>query len=85
MTLRMSEHSHTCLNCNQKLFGNFCANCGQKADTHRITPKHTVTVQDSENSEGQIIPESDILGWHNPLSGGSDMVGRIEDTDMTEE
>jgi hypothetical protein len=38
----MSEQSHTCLNCSQKLFGNFCANCGQKADTHRITPKHFI-------------------------------------------
>lgn len=35
----MSNH-HECLNCNEKLVGNFCYNCGQKADTHRITTKH---------------------------------------------
>ena len=26
-----------CLNCENKLRGRFCHNCGQKADTHRIT------------------------------------------------
>ena len=29
-----------CKNCDQPLNGNFCANCGQKADIHRITFKH---------------------------------------------
>ncbi|CAM4114494.1 DUF3667 domain-containing protein [Flavobacterium antarcticum] len=29
-----------CLNCNQITEGNFCSNCGQKTDTHRITAKH---------------------------------------------
>lgn len=31
---------HTCPNCNAPTHGNFCANCGQKTDTHRITIKH---------------------------------------------
>lgn len=30
----------TCLNCNAKIENNFCSNCGQKTDTHRITLKH---------------------------------------------
>jgi hypothetical protein len=30
----------TCLNCNTPLTGKFCFECGQKADTHRITAKH---------------------------------------------
>jgi hypothetical protein len=34
------SHSTTCLNCEEKLNGNFCSNCGQKSDTHRITLKH---------------------------------------------
>jgi len=29
-----------CKNCDATLSGNFCANCGQKADIHRITFKH---------------------------------------------
>lgn len=29
-----------CLNCHEAVSGNFCANCGQKTDTHRITFKH---------------------------------------------
>lgn len=33
----MSKH---CLNCNTSLHGKYCNNCGQKADTHRITAKH---------------------------------------------
>lgn len=33
------EH-HNCLNCDTQLIGKFCSNCGQKADTHRITFKH---------------------------------------------
>lgn len=32
--------SSTCLNCDALLERNFCSNCGQKADTHRITVKH---------------------------------------------
>ena len=30
----------TCLNCNTEIENNFCSNCGQKTDTHRITLKH---------------------------------------------
>lgn len=33
------EHKN-CLNCGEALTGKFCAECGQKADTHRISPKH---------------------------------------------
>jgi len=33
----MSKH---CLNCHTNLHGKYCINCGQKADTHRITAKH---------------------------------------------
>lgn len=29
-----------CLNCNEKLQGNFCIHCGQSAKTHRFTAKH---------------------------------------------
>jgi hypothetical protein len=29
-----------CLNCDAPLQGKFCPNCGQKADSHRITTKH---------------------------------------------
>jgi len=29
-----------CLNCNEATERNFCSNCGQKTDTHRITLKH---------------------------------------------
>lgn len=32
--------SGTCLNCNTETEKNFCSNCGQKTDTHRITLKH---------------------------------------------
>lgn len=35
------EHKN-CLNCNAALAGNFCQECGQKADTHRITIKHFI-------------------------------------------
>lgn len=35
------SHQH-CLNCEKPLQGAFCSNCGQKADTHRITLKHFV-------------------------------------------
>lgn len=31
---------HNCLNCNAPVNGKFCAHCGQKTDTHRITIKH---------------------------------------------
>lgn len=31
-----------CLNCNSLTNGNYCSNCGQKSDTHRITFKHFV-------------------------------------------
>jgi hypothetical protein len=33
------EHGH-CLNCNEPISRKFCANCGQKANTHRITLGH---------------------------------------------
>lgn len=36
-------HSTTCLNCNTELTGKFCHECGQKADTHRITAQHFIT------------------------------------------
>ncbi|MGK4568458.1 DUF3667 domain-containing protein [Flavobacterium sp. 3HN19-14] len=31
-----------CLNCSEMASKNFCSNCGQKTDTHRITLKHFV-------------------------------------------
>lgn len=31
-----------CLNCETPLFGKYCHECGQKADTHRITAKHFI-------------------------------------------
>ena len=37
----MTEHS-ICLNCEVPIAGKFCANCGQKTDTHRITFKHFI-------------------------------------------
>ncbi len=36
------SHSSTCLNCDQKIVGKFCYDCGQKSDTHRITFKHFI-------------------------------------------
>lgn len=33
-------HNTTCLNCGTPIAGKFCHECGQKSDTHRITPKH---------------------------------------------
>jgi len=33
------EHKN-CLNCGENLTGKFCIQCGQKADTHRISAKH---------------------------------------------
>jgi len=38
----MNTHSSHCLNCEQPLAGNYCANCGQKAATHRLSIKHFV-------------------------------------------
>lgn len=35
--------SNNCLNCNANVSGNFCHECGQKTDTHRITVKHFIT------------------------------------------
>lgn len=35
------KHS-LCRNCDSETTGHFCANCGQKTDTHRITLKHFV-------------------------------------------
>ncbi|WP_296147309.1 DUF3667 domain-containing protein [uncultured Flavobacterium sp.] len=32
--------SHVCLNCNEATERNYCSNCGQKTDTHRINFKH---------------------------------------------
>lgn len=34
--------STNCLNCGHSLSNKFCAQCGQKADTHRITVKHFI-------------------------------------------
>ncbi len=36
------SHTNTCLNCERTTSGNFCFNCGQKTDTHRITFKHFI-------------------------------------------
>lgn len=36
----MTQTSATCKNCGSNLTGNFCQNCGQKADIHRITFGH---------------------------------------------
>lgn len=36
----MSQHH--CLNCAEPIAKNFCPNCGQKTDTHRITFKHFI-------------------------------------------
>ena len=33
-------HNTTCKNCDAALSGNFCSNCGQKSEIHRITFKH---------------------------------------------
>lgn len=32
-----------CLNCNTELTGKYCTECGQKADTHRISLKHFIS------------------------------------------
>ena len=36
------SNSTSCLNCETKIVGKFCFNCGQKTDTHRITFKHFI-------------------------------------------
>lgn len=36
----MAHAQHNCLNCSTSLTGKYCVNCGQKADTHRITTRH---------------------------------------------
>lgn len=36
------QHNN-CLNCDTPLSGKFCVDCGQKADTHRISPGHFIT------------------------------------------
>ncbi len=33
-------YSENCKNCNKPLNGKFCSDCGQKADTHRLSLKH---------------------------------------------
>ncbi|GAB3839904.1 DUF3667 domain-containing protein [Hymenobacter jeollabukensis] len=37
-----TDHSHACLNCGGALSSRFCPDCGQPADTHRITMAHWV-------------------------------------------
>lgn len=32
----------TCKNCSSAITGNFCSNCGQKGEVHRITIKHVI-------------------------------------------
>jgi hypothetical protein len=39
MDIHSSSH---CLNCEQPLSGTYCANCGQKATTHRLSIRHFV-------------------------------------------
>jgi len=39
----MNEMTKVCLNCNEKLQGEFCSHCGQSAKTHRFTFKHVFT------------------------------------------
>ena len=36
------SNSTLCLNCETKIIGKFCFNCGQKTDTHRINFKHFI-------------------------------------------
>jgi Protein of unknown function (DUF3667) len=36
------QKKHHCLNCNEPISKNFCPNCGQKTDTHKITIKHFI-------------------------------------------
>ncbi len=39
----MKEMTKACLNCDEKLHGDFCSHCGQSAKTHRFTLKHVFT------------------------------------------
>ena len=39
----MNETTKVCLNCNEKLQGDFCSHCGQSAQTDRFTFKHVFT------------------------------------------
>jgi Protein of unknown function (DUF3667) len=39
----MNKLTKTCLNCNEKLQGDFCSYCGQSAQTDRFTFKHVFT------------------------------------------
>ena len=36
----MDKHENTCLNCNHTIIGKYCCNCGQSADTHRLSLSH---------------------------------------------
>lgn len=36
------SHSSTCLNCNAPLTDKYCAQCGQSANTHRLSIKHFI-------------------------------------------
>jgi hypothetical protein len=38
----MEAHKHSCLNCGAILISAYCHDCGQKADTHRITLPHLI-------------------------------------------
>lgn len=42
ISLFLAMHPTDCLNCHKKLEGNFCSNCGQPADTHRINAAYFV-------------------------------------------
>lgn len=36
----MQTDSLQCLNCNRSVENKYCSFCGQKIDTHRLTPRH---------------------------------------------
>lgn len=36
------ETKSNCLNCSTELISTYCHICGQKANTHRITPRHFI-------------------------------------------
>jgi hypothetical protein len=38
----METHKHECLNCGTTLISAYCHDCGQKADTHRVSLSHLV-------------------------------------------
>lgn len=40
--LHMETNKHVCLNCDGPLMGAYCHECGQKANTHRITVPHLI-------------------------------------------